>query len=191
MAMPVLALEGCGSSGPPPTVYVLGGSDPEVPGVEPLTGRAVVEVKPVLVPDYLDVTDLLVRRAGNVVAPSQTGRWGERLSVGATRALAGTLAQRLPGVVIVTAPPAERPARQVLVDLEVFEAQEETDVILIGRWRLLDGAGRETLAGERVSLKEPVAGASDTKIVAAMSRALALFAQRVAIGVKSRLSVSG
>jgi uncharacterized lipoprotein YmbA len=62
----------------------------------------VVEVKPVLVPDYLNVSDILVRRGENALAPSPTGRWGERLSVGATRALAMGLVRRLPGLVVTS-----------------------------------------------------------------------------------------
>jgi uncharacterized lipoprotein YmbA len=117
----------------------------------------VVEVKPVLVPDYLNVSDILVRRGESAVAPSPTGRWGERLSVGATWALAMGLVRRLPGLVITTTAPVERPARQVLVDFETFEARAGGTVVLISRWRVLDGAGRDTLAGECVSLAERVA----------------------------------
>src|SRR3546814_6599396 len=77
-----LALAACGTAGPPPVTYVLGESAIAEHGAEPLAGRPVVEVKPVLVPDYLDVSDILIRGAEHVVVPSLTGRWGERLSVG-------------------------------------------------------------------------------------------------------------
>ncbi|MBX6376452.1 MAG: membrane integrity-associated transporter subunit PqiC, partial [Acetobacteraceae bacterium] len=92
-----LVLAACGlTSGPPPVTYVLGTPAPAADGVESLTGKPVIEVKPVLVPDYLDVADIMIRQADNVVAPSPTGRWGERLSVGVTRALTLGLARRLP-----------------------------------------------------------------------------------------------
>ena len=179
-----LALAACGTAGPPPAIYVLGTPATGAQRVEPLTGRPVVEVKPVLVPDYLDVSDILVRQAENTVASSPTGRWGERLSVGMTRALAAGLVRGLPGFIVTTTAPAERPARQILAEVEAFEPRTDGSVVLVARWRVLDGAGRETLAGERVSSTRPIAGAGDAAVVAAMTRAVEGFAERVAAGVR-------
>lgn len=178
-----LALAACGTAGPPPVTYVLGASPPDVAGAEPLVGRPVVEVKPVLVPDYLDVTDIL-RRDGNVVEPSPNARWGERLSVGVTRALTRALARRLPGHIVLAIEPVERPARQVLAEVEAFESRPGGPVILVARWRVLDGGGNDVLAGERVSLVEPVQGGGDPATVAAMSRAVEALAERVASGLR-------
>ncbi|WP_424140804.1 PqiC family protein [Roseomonas chloroacetimidivorans] len=179
-----LALAACGSAGPPPVTYVLGPPEAGTEGSESLTGRPVVEVKPVLLPDYLDVTDILVRRAANMVASSATGRWGERLSVGVTRALALGLTRRLPDIIVTTTEPTERPARQLLAEVETFEPRADGSVVLVARWRVLDGGGRETLAGERVSLKESMAEPGDAAIVAAMTQAVENLADRVAAGVR-------
>ena len=179
-----LTLAACGKAGPPPVTYVLGTPATGAQRVEPLTGRPVVEVKPVLVPDYLDVSDILVRQAENIVVSSPTGRWGERLSVGVTRALAAGLVRHLPGLVVTSTAPAERPARQVLAEVEAFEPHAGGSVVLVARWRVLDGPGRETLAGERASSAQPIAGAGDAAVVAAMTRAVEGFAERVAAGVR-------
>ena len=177
------ALAACGTAAPPVT-YVLGTPAAGAERVEPLIARPVVEVKPVLVPDYLDVSDILVRKAESTVASSPTGRWGERLSVGITRALAAGLVRRLPGLVVTTTAPAERPKRQVLAEVEALEPRDGGSVNLVARWRVLDGAGRDTLAGERVSLVRPIAGSGDAAVVAAMTRAVEDFAERVAAGVR-------
>lgn len=179
-----LVLAACGTAGPPPATYVLGTPPAGAEGVQPLLGRPVVEVKPVLLPDYLDVSDILVRRAGNEVAPSRTGRWGERLSVGVTRTLAAGLSGRLPGLVVTTTAPVERPARQVVVDVETFEPRADGVVLLVARWRVLDGAGRDTLAGERVSLPVPLAASADAAVAAAMTGAVEGLAARVAEGIR-------
>lgn len=178
-----LALTAC-SSGPPPVTYVLGTPARDGERVQPLTGRPVVEVKPVLVPDYLDTSDIQLRRDGNVVAPSTTGRWAERLSAGVTRAMATELARRLPGLVVATTVPAERPARQVLAEIQSFEPRSEGVVVLVGRWRVLDGAARDTLAGESVSLTTPLASQRDAEVVAAMTRLIEDLAGRIADGVR-------
>lgn len=178
-----LGFAACRAPGPLPTTYVLGTPSPGVERVEPLLNRPVIEVKQVLVPDYLDTSDLQIRKGPNAVAPSPTGRWGERLSVGITRALAASLTRRLPGYAIAVRSQVERPQRQVLVDVEDFEAPPDGAVVLVARWRVLDGTGRDTLAGERVSLTAPIAGSGDAAIVAAMTAAVEDLAARVAAGI--------
>jgi uncharacterized lipoprotein YmbA len=186
-----LALAACGSAGLPPITYVLGPAAAGAEGAEPLTGRPVIELKPVLVSDYLDVSDILVRRGENAVMPSPTGRWGERLSVGVTRALALGLMRRLPGPIVTSSQPAEQPARQILAEVETFEPRADGSVVLVARWRVLDGAGRKTLAGERVTLKEVIDGQGDALVVAAMTRAVEDFADHVAAGVRRTMPATG
>ena len=179
-----LALAACSTAGPPPVTYVLGEPASPVQSAEPLTGRPVIEVRPVLVPDYLDVADILIRQGGHMVAPSPTGRWGERLSAGVTRALAAGLARRLPDLVIVTSPPVEPPSRQVLVDVATFEPSADGKVVLVAQWRVLDGDSGGTLTGERVSLEKPIAGTGDPAVVAAMSSVTEELADHVAAGIE-------
>ena len=183
----VLALAACTTAGPPPTSYVLGTPAPVTDQtIETLVGRPIVEVKPVLVPDYLDTTDILVRRSDNVVAPSPTGRWGERLSIGITRMLGAGLVRRLPDLIVTTATPVDQPSRQVLVDVETFEVRAgEGVVVLIARWRVLDGQGSRTLAGERVSLPVPLAGPGDEQVVQAMTRAIDTLIDRIAASIQA------
>jgi uncharacterized protein len=187
----VLLLTACGTGGPPPVTYVIGPPPAGTDGVEPLTGRPVVEVKPVLVPDYLDVSDLMVRLSDNVVAPSLTGRWGERLSVGVTRALALDLQRRLPGLVVTGLVPLDRPALQILIEIEAFEPQADGSVVLQARWRLLNPVRQTLLAGEHVSLIEPSTGSSDAAMVMGMSRAVDDLAVSVAAAVRKALARRG
>jgi uncharacterized lipoprotein YmbA len=175
-----LAAAGCGSTEPPPALYVLGDAPAAVTAAAPQAGLPVVEIKPVAVPDYLDTTDLMVRHIDGQVVPSEAGRWGERLSAGVTRALAASLATRLTAMAVTTVPPVEQPAWQVLVDIDSFEARDDGDVVLVARWSVMDGAARQTLASERLSLAEPVAGTGDAAVVAAMTRAAERLASRIA-----------
>jgi len=178
-----LFLAGCGSGGPPPAIYVLGPPAPVKASIEPLTGRPVVEVKRVQVADYLDVSDIMVRRSANVLAPSPTARWAERLSVGITRVLTYDLSRWLPDFVVTTTPIGTS-ALQVLVEIDDFAPRGDGTVVLLARWRVLDGPGRKTLAGEQVSLTDRAAGADDAAITAAMTREVDELAARVAAGVR-------
>jgi uncharacterized lipoprotein YmbA len=185
IASAVLTLSplGCGLSGPPPAEYIIGTAPAPARVTTPLTGRPIIEVKPVHLPDYLDTRDLLVR-SGNQVVASRSGRWAERLSVGMTRALAASIAARLRGVDVTTAAPVEHPTLQVLVDVTAFEASANQEVVLVARWAIIDGTGRSTLISEQTALTEPVASIEDSAVVTAMSRAVEDLARAIATGIE-------
>lgn len=176
-------LMGACSSSPPPALYVLGSEPAPVAAATEQAGLPVVEVKPVGLPPYLDTTDLLVRHGSGLFVPSASGRWGERLSAGVTRALVVALASQAPRVAVTATPPVERPARQVLVDLDAFEPRIDGEVVLVARWSIVDSRGR-TLASERLSLAETVAGTDDAAVVAAMTRATEALASRIAAALE-------
>jgi uncharacterized protein len=180
----MVELAACGSAGPPPAEYVLG-SMPAAGATTVLqTGLPVVELKRVQVPDYLDTTDILARR-GNQLVPSLTARWGERLSVGMTRALTASLAARLPRMVVAAPSAVERPALQVLVDVTEFESSAGHEIVFAARWSIADGANHQILVAKQTSLVEPIGGTGDSAVVAAMSHAVEDLAQQLAAGVES------
>ena len=180
-----LGLAACSLPGPAPAVYVLGPLPSAKPTVLSQTGMPVVEVKRVQVPDYLDTTDI-VERSGNQLIPSSTGRWGERLSLGMTRALIAALSARLPGVV-VTASPVTRPSRQILVDAVAFEVTPDHQVLFVARWTVLGTASPQVHGAEQTSLVEKVSGDGDGAIVAAMSKAVDDLAGRLAAEIERDL----
>jgi uncharacterized lipoprotein YmbA len=184
-AMAGFEMTGCGLSGPTPAEYVLGAMPAATERMLPQTGLPVVEVKRVQLPDYLDTTDILERRSNQLV-PSPTGRWGERLSVGMTRAVTAALAARLPRLV-VTATPLGRPTRQILIDVAAFEPRPDHQVVLVARWTIVDGATQQMLTSEQTSLVETIGGEGDDAIVAAMSRAVDGLAGRVAAPIERDL----
>ena len=135
-------LAGC-SSLPIQRTYVLGDPPSPTSGVRAEAGIPVIELKTVSIPDYLDSTDILRRAGPNEVVPSPTGRWGERLSLGLTDALASALSKRLPKRVITTMPTAE-PTRRIFVDVERADIEADGRCLLAARWRVTDGIGRST-----------------------------------------------
>ncbi len=178
----ILVLPGC-RCGPPPAEYILGTMPEATATSVAATGLPVVEVKRVQLPDYLDRTDILERR-DNELVPSRTSRWSERLSVGMTRALAASLAARLPGMLVTATPAVERPAREVLVDVAAFESRADQRVVLVARWSIVDGVSRQTLSSEQTSLVETIGGTGDRAVVTAMSHAVEDLADRVAAGIE-------
>jgi uncharacterized protein len=176
-----------GCAGPPASrSYVLG--DPVDP--EPVTvtqsGRPVIRLLPVSVPDYLDTRDILLRSGPNEVKASPTGRWAERVSVGVTRALAAALTTRLPGADVVSDQPVEPPAQQIVVDVQAFEIGPDRKCLLTARWTLSSGDGDRVLRRERDSFVEQATDTSDAAIAAAMSRAIDRLAARIVAATPGR-----
>lgn len=163
----ILPLAGC-FSGPPMKLYVLG--DPAAPanGVWSETGLPVVVLKITSIPDYLDSTDILRRTGSNEVTPSPTGQWGERLSVGLTRALAAALSKRLPQVVIVT-DSAAKPSRRVFVEVKTIDIGVEGHCLLSAAWRITGEASRDISESGRGTFRETIASADDPAIASAMT----------------------
>lgn len=184
VALLVAALSGC--AGPAKREYVLGVArvSEEVLAVQ--TALPVVQVERVQLPDYLDTRDIVTKRDREVV-PSETGRWAERLSVGTTRALAASLGAQVKSAVVTSAQPIDPPFLRVVVDVVTFEAAEEGGVVLAARWTITDGTGQRSLASEQATVTEPVSGARDGAVVAAMSLALEKLANRISAGIEPNL----
>ena len=183
IALVAAALSGC--AGPAKREYVLGtgGASDNASSVQ--TALPVVQVERVQLPDYLDTRDILTKRDHQIV-PSETGRWAERLSVGATRALATSLGAHLKGVV-VTAQPIDPPMLRVAIDVIGFGSTADGQVVLTARWTVTDATGQRSLAAQQATVTEPVSGASDSVVVAAMSLALEKLANRISTAVEPNL----
>ena len=181
-----IILASCGSW-PNQQVYVLGSPGEPAAGVRDDAGRRVIEVKRVLVPDYLDSTDITLRTGTNELKASQTGVWGERLSIGITQALAGALTRRVPSAVVVARPPVIRPAVQVLVDVTGLQSTTGGEAVLTGRWtilRLRDGSAPQTVATAQGSFVAQGAGTGDGAVVAAITDVIDQLADRIAISLR-------
>ena len=173
----LLILMGC-QSGPPPRTYVLGAPVASVAGLSNETGRPVLDLRRVSLPDYLDTSDIQVRDGRNQLTPSATGRWGERLSVGITHALGEGLARRLPGVVVSWNGGAS--GQRLQVDVEAFDVSASGGCVLTARWTVRrDG---QSTAGTvfRGTFVAQAANMADAAVVAAMGDAIEQLAAGIA-----------
>jgi uncharacterized lipoprotein YmbA len=181
---PLMLVAACAGT-PPARLYVLGGPAEPAHSVEMLSGRPVVRLLPVSVPDYLDTREILHRDRPNEVTASSTGLWAERLSVGVTDALAASLAIHLPDVVIVTGQPAVPPSRQILLDVLELEIGADGRCLLNARWESVSGDGSKVLRRESDSLVEQAAQVSDASVAEAMTRAINRLALRIVATARS------
>jgi uncharacterized lipoprotein YmbA len=184
--VPLLILASCGSSAPVPKVYVLTAPAAPVASVANEAGRPVLLLPRVSVPDYLDTTDMMIRDGQNELRVSQTGRWGERLSVGVTDALDADLQRRLPGYLLVRSGAG---ARDVDVNVEAFDVRADGNCVLRVRWTVRGPDGDTVLTRQQDTIVTQASGTaqgvSDAAAADVMSAAIDQLAARIAPAVAS------
>ena len=151
--------------------------------------RAVgVGVGPVIMPGYLDRTQIVTRPGTDQVEISMFNRWAEPLEDGISRILAEEISLRVPTERVVMFPWRGVVARviqyQVVVAVVRFDGRPGGDVTLDTRWRILDRAGDE-LVFRRSTVVETAAGRGYEPIVAAMTRALVTLGQEIAMEIRA------
>ncbi len=181
-ALGLALLAGCASL-PAPRTYVLDPPGAGASGVVSLRERPQVALLPVVVPDYLDTTDILLRGDGHEIVARDGARWGERLSVGVTHALAAALQARRPDLGIASAAAVDDRPRRLLVHIDAFDTWPDGRCTLTARWSLLDGDGETVLTSLAASFSVPAAATpapGDAEIVDSVSRAIGDLAQAIA-----------
>jgi len=152
------------------------------------TGRTELQLERVLVPDYLDTTEILSRVGEHELHASSSGRWAERLSLGIMHALWADLAIRLPQDSVMFARAPEKSARQILVTVDAFDVWPNGRCVLAANWTILDTDRTVVLATGRGTFIVPSDGSakpSDGVVVSAMAEALRQLAESIAQAAKA------
>jgi uncharacterized lipoprotein YmbA len=175
-------------SGRAQQIYVLNDAVDTPTDNKAAAGRTELQLERVLVPDYLDTTDILSRTGEHELHASSSGRWGERLSLGIMHALWSDLAIRLPQDRVTLARPVEKSARQILVTVDAFDVWPNGHCVLAANWTILDTDRTVVLAAGRGTFLVPPDGSgkpSDGAVVSAMAEALRQLAENIALAAKA------
>jgi len=188
--LPLLLCAAACSSGPPRRIYLLTPPvNPTVPATtspsaagERTAPRQRLDVRRILVPDYLDSTDIQMRSGNDEVEVSATGRWGERLSLGLTRAVAADLATRLPQDSIVQ-DGSSNPQRQLRITVTALDLWQNGRCVLAANWSIVDqDSSIPVTSGSGTFESSNAAGAAtitDASLVDAVTRTLGKLADRI------------
>jgi uncharacterized protein len=151
------------------------------------TQRPAIQLQRVLIPDYLDTTDILLRVGTHELHESATGRFAERLSLGVTHALRADLTSRLPRYAIAPPQSGGGSMRQILVNVDVFDVWPNGRCVLVADWTILDADRRTLLSADRGTFTTAAAGADpgDGALVTAMADAVRQLADRIASSVQA------
>ncbi len=163
-----LLLSACAAN-PPMAIYLL----PTGPETASGLGPATVQIQRVIIPDYLDTTDIVLRYGPHQMKASATGEWGQRLSAGIAQALRTDLAALLPGDVVTLGPNIDGGARQVVVTVDALDMWPDGKCTLVAHWTA--GAG----AAHGVFSAPPHAASNDVTRVAGLAAAIAQLARRI------------
>lgn len=172
-----LATAACGSS-PPTRYYVLDAVAP-TGGAPPPPKAGPVRLAAVHLPDELDRLEIVSALGPNRLQLRGQDRWAAPLDEMSRRVLAQDLAQRLPpGAMIPPRSPAPRDVREIVVDVQRFDAESDGSARLQGMWSVKSPDG--ALARRLFDLRAPMSGANAEAQAAAMSGLLAALADQIA-----------
>lgn len=182
------ALHGCGSS-PPTRFYLLSELAPE-PGAQVASTAAgtgasadaiAVRLEAVAIPAELDRLELVNHSGPNQLHIAESDRWAAPLDDQIRRTLSDDLTARLPKGVVAdpNEPSTQDPRRTLSVSIAQFDADASCAVTLNANWSLQQPHAAAQSGSEHI--QQPSAGACPAALPAAMSRALAAFADRLAL----------
>jgi uncharacterized lipoprotein YmbA len=151
------------------------------------SGAGIVGVLAVRLPGHLERPQVVTEAGPNELRIDEFVRWAEPLGPATTRVVSENLAALLPERRVLRSPwPAEAALRcRVAIDIESFAQQADGQVLLVGRWALLEPDTPRAVALRDFSLQRgplPVGatGMDPTAGAAAMSELLAELAEQLA-----------
>jgi uncharacterized lipoprotein YmbA len=160
------------------TIYTLG-APPAATGAPPLGQKAtVIELRRVVVPDYLDSQDIVVRN-GDVLVRCAQGRWATRVSLEATYFLTSELARRYPDALVTNQQPIEPPNDRIFVTISRLDVTGAGVATMDADWQIVPrSATQPTRRGRaQVTANGPVA--TDQDVVTLTRDLLSQLADRI------------
>lgn len=145
----VVLIASCAS--PPLSLYTLTPSDAPVAAVALSNRMLVIEIRRVVIPDYLDTQDILIRN-GNMLQRSPHGRWASRLSIEATRYLTGLLAARRPNALITDQLPVATPNDRIFITISNLDVTSAGLATLEADWTIVPKNPAQPIRRRRAQL---------------------------------------
>jgi uncharacterized lipoprotein YmbA len=176
-----ILLTGCSFlSRPDNRFFSLETIEPEAPVVS-ITG-APVAINGAELPPTLDRRGIVIRGADNSLEVRGTHQWAAPLETMVLHTLAFNLADRLPEGMVVLPGQARPsgPTRSVYLVLEELAPGPEQQFILDGRWTLTTPGVSDPGITQHERIAIDLASMESAEIASAMSRALAVLADRIA-----------
>ena len=146
LAVTGFLLSGCSSA--PLRFYTLGAPAIEGASLPLRANTPVLTVDPVLIPDYLDNQDMIIRKGG-LLDRSPNSRWASRLSRGITDLMTAQLSQAKPSIFITSHPSTATPATRLSVVITRLDITSEGHGTLEADWSFIPSEEQKPIVRHR------------------------------------------
>lgn len=184
--MPAVLLAACAGTSAPTQFYTLAGTV-EAPAAPAQAGKRLsIGIGPVILADYLDRPQIVVRGSPYKVALADFDQWAAPLDTAMPTVLAGNLASLLPqdNVVIVPQPYPIALDYQVRININRFDVDQAGNAVTEAQWQIFDVKKSAVVATRNSTLRE-AGGAGTEAAVAALSRTLGALSREMAKAIAS------
>ena len=183
-----MLLSGCGAS-PVAKYYVLSvATEPAAASDAAVPRDKFIGIGPVVLPDYLDQPQIVIRASSNRLELVEGHRWAEPLTDSFSRVLRENLSLLLgtERVLARSSLPSARGDYQVMVQVLRFDAAPDGIVNLVARWSVTAKDGALLVPTRRSAFDVTPAGTSVEALVAAQSEAVARLSREIAAALTGR-----
>lgn len=177
-------LQNIGKESDPTRFYTLAST---VTPVENAASPLVIGVGPVTVADYLDRSQIVIRKSATELELGEFDRWAGKTDREIQRVLTADLAAQLGSQKVVTHPwrSAVTPDYSVEVAVERFERDADGKVKLDASWQVFADDGRTPLSFHRTRLEKESAAGYDA-VSAALSDLVGQLSQQISAQIPKR-----
>ena len=172
-----LVVTACGSS-PPVHFYTL--SPPVAASVEK-TGHATVAFGPLVVADYLQRPQIVVRDSNQQLHLAEFNRWAEPTQSAIARWLALDIDRQFAGGVVVESSQTARADYRVRGQILQWDVDASSNAVLVAQWEVVDHDGKAVAPWRTSRFNATVKSTSDyNDVVRGLNQTLAEFADEIA-----------
>jgi uncharacterized lipoprotein YmbA len=177
---------GCSLTSPRPDLtkyYVLTSAAQTAPPAA--SGALVVGLGPVMMPGYLDHTEIVTRAGANELNLSEIDRWAEPIDQNFKNVLARDLSTAAGGIQVMEFPWYNTAKADYKVEIVVsrFDSDQSGETTLNAKWTVRAGHDGQVVLSQSTALTEHAAGTSTSAEVAALSADTGAFAQQIAAAI--------
>jgi len=150
------------------------------------TSNISISIGPISLPKYLRKPQIVTRTGSNELNLAEFDRWAGKIEEDIGRVIAENLGQILATDKVFSYPAMEAsgPDYNINIDISRFDGRLGGDIELIVRWAVWDGQGKRVYGVKANRIIEAARGEGYADMVAAQSRALAVFSRELAEVIK-------
>lgn len=180
---------GCAGRSKQARFYVLtpeAGSTLQMESGSGIASDIAIGISPVSLPKYLRKQQIVARSGDNELRLAEYDRWAGKIEEDIGRVIAENLSHLLGTDKVLAYPAMEAIAKDydIKIDISRFDGQLGGDIELSVRWSVFDGEGKVVYGVKATDIFEPTRGGDYDHLVAAQSRALAVFSRELADVIK-------